>query len=68
MDIRWLLGMLGVFLFWAARTSVKFVLFGHLFVIPVLVLVAFLMALLVLALLAVIVRSFLDGGLILGRS
>lgn len=62
MDIRWLIGLLGAFLFWAARTKLQFVLFGHLFVIPVLVLVAALLALVLLVLLAYIVRSLmLDG-------
>jgi len=67
MDVRWLLGLVGAFMVWAYQAKITFILFGHLFVIPVLILVATLLALVLLALIAVIIRSFLDGGLILGR-
>jgi hypothetical protein len=66
MDIRWLVGALGALLVWAANTKLQFILFGHLFVIPVLVLVAALLALVILALIAFIVRSILDGRVVIG--
>jgi hypothetical protein len=58
-DIRWLIGLVGAFLVWAANTKLQFILFGHLFVIPVLVLVAALLALVILVLLAYVIRSLL---------
>ncbi len=66
MDIRWLLGALGAFLIWAANTKIQFVLLGCQFVIPVLVLVAFLMAIAALVLIALIVRSLMAGQTVIG--
>ena len=63
MDIRWLLGALGAFLIWAANTKIQFVMAGHLFVIPVLVLVAALLVLVLLALIAWIIHSLAADGM-----
>ncbi len=66
MDIRWLLGALGVFLAWASQTKITFILLGHAFVIPVLILIAFLLALACLALIALVIRSLVTGSTVLG--
>lgn len=63
MDIRWLFGALGALLIWAANTRVQFVMAGHLFVIPVLVILAALLVLVLVALIVWIVHSLAADGM-----
>lgn len=66
MDIRIVIGAVVGFVIWAARTHIEFVLFGHLFIIPVLVVVMFFLALAIVLLIALIVRSLMTGQTVLG--
>lgn len=66
MDVRLVIGAVLGFFIWAYHAKVTFILMGYQFVIPVLVLIAFFLALAALVLIALIVRSLMTGQTVIG--